>query len=62
MINKVKENRLKRGLTQDELSSISGVGRNTIIDLEQNIDRGYSTETLKKLAKAFKKEVSEIFF
>ena len=49
---KVKEYRLKAGLTQSELSKKSGISRYTIIKLERNEMPSVRLITLKKIAEA----------
>ena len=58
-LNRLKEHRNRRGLTQIELAKISDVGRATIADLEAS-KRGAYKETVKKLAKALKVKPSEL--
>lgn len=54
--------RIKKALSQRELSKISGVGMNTIVKVEKgNID-GVSVGILKKLAAALGTTVNELFF
>lgn len=62
MANKLKDYRKKLGLTQDELSSKSGVSRQTIIALENGTSRAASTKTLDKIAQALGTTVDVIFF
>ena len=62
MKNLVKEARLERQLSQTELAKLSGVSRATIIALEANKCKEYKVETLRKISKALKKAVTEIFF
>ena len=62
MKNLVKDARLERQLSQTELAKLSGVSRATIIALETNKCKEYKVETLRKIAKALKKAVTEIFF
>ena len=50
---RLKELRERRGLTQEELATLSGVSRPTIAALELGYRRAYSTTT-RKLAKALK--------
>lgn len=59
---KLRLERIKRDLTQNCLSKISGVGINTIVKIESgNID-GVSVRNLKKIAKALDITVAELFF
>jgi putative transcriptional regulator len=52
-LKRLKEHRLRRGLTQIELAKISNVGRATIADLEAG-KRGAYRSTVSKLARALK--------
>jgi transcriptional regulator with XRE-family HTH domain len=52
-LDKLREHRQRRGLTQIELSKISGLSRATIADLEAG-KRGAYRSTVKKLARALK--------
>lgn len=59
--NKVKELRLKRGLSQSELGKLVGVTKWMIIALEHN-KAGPSEETAKAISQVFKLPVNEIFY
>ncbi|MEG2304834.1 MAG: helix-turn-helix transcriptional regulator [Lachnospiraceae bacterium] len=59
---KIKDIREKKGMTQDELSKKSGVSRSLINGLETGRTKTTTTNTLKKIASALEKNVSEIFF
>jgi transcriptional regulator with XRE-family HTH domain len=50
---RLKEHRERRGLTQEELATLSGVSRPTIAALELTYRRAYP-RTTQKLAKALK--------
>ena len=52
-LDRLGEHRQRRGLTQVELSLISGISRATIADLEAG-KRGAYRSTVKKLARALK--------
>ena len=56
---KIKELRLKRGMSQDQLADITGLSLRTVQRVEsgQNIPRG---DTLSRLASAFKVSTEEI--
>ena len=58
-LSRLREHRNRRGLTQIELSKISGVGRATIADLEAG-KRGAYRSTVTKLAKALKVKPHEL--
>ncbi len=60
MKNSVKEERLKKQLTQVQLSELIGVSRQTIFSIE--INKYVPSVVLSlKLAKAFGKKVEDIF-
>lgn len=59
---KIKEIREEIGMTQAELSIKSGVSRTIINGLETGRTTTTITDTLKKIAAALDKKVSEIFF
>ena len=59
--NKVKERRESLGMTQEELSAISGVSRTMISKLETNQKVDCKLSTLIALSKALGKPISEIF-
>lgn len=59
-MNRLKEIRKSRGLTQDELAELAGVSRYTIIKLEHGADRAHWW-TLKQIADALFMSVKEIF-
>lgn len=61
-VNKLKEYRLKRKMTQAELAEKSGVSRTTIVHLERGSAKVTKTDTLMKLATALNAGVKEIFF
>ena len=62
MKNKVKEYRLKEGMSQEELAKKSGVSRTTISDLENEKVDVVTNITLQKIANALNRKVSTIFF
>lgn len=61
-MNRLKEYRLKRKMTQAELAEKSGVSRTTIFYLECGSAKVTKTDTLIKLATALNAGVQEIFF
>ena len=61
MQNKIREIRKKKGLTQEELAKKAGVSRGWICSLENGYYTVTSTKTLKKIADALGKKVSDIF-
>lgn len=58
---KVKEIRLAKNISQEELSKASGVSRQTISDLESGEIVHTTTSTLAKLADALECNVGDIF-
>ena len=58
---KVKEYRLKAGMTQEELSVKSGVNRTTISALENGNEVNVSVKILKKISECLQVPVSDIF-
>lgn len=64
MVSKLKVERVKKGLTQEGLSRISGVSRVTI----SNIERGKQsildtpTGTLLKISKSLDTDITTLFF
>lgn len=59
--NRVKECREEAGLTQEELSKMSGISRTMISKLETNQKVDCKISTLMAIAMVLKKPVSEIF-
>ena len=55
----LKKLREKKGLTQQELVSLSGVGQGTIGDIERGKIKKSSIKTLEKIAKALKMDEEE---
>ncbi|WP_041272373.1 helix-turn-helix transcriptional regulator [Desulfitobacterium hafniense] len=51
-MNRVRETRKKKGLTQKELSETSGVSQKDISLIENDMKPQFSLETAKRLAKA----------
>ena len=58
---KIKEARLEKGLSQEELSKIAGISRQTISDLESGKVVNTTTATLMRLAEALECDVTDIF-
>jgi len=56
---RVKEERRKRGLEQEELAQVSNVATKTIGQIE-NFKGNPTLKTIDKLAKAFKMELEEL--
>jgi len=59
---KIKEARLGKGISQDELATKASVSRTIISGLESGSITTTTTDTLIKLARALEKTVDEIFF
>lgn len=62
MKNILKKIREEAGMSQEELSKISGVSRTTISELENDKTEVITNTTLEKLSIALNKKVSDIFF
>lgn len=62
MINRLKEIREKKGMSQEELSEKSGVSRTTISELETGKKEVTTNITLEKIAKVLEEKISNIFF
>lgn len=59
---KIKEIREKRNMTQSELARKSGVSRQTINEIENNIEKKPTVKTLEKLAEGLGVTLDRIFF
>lgn len=59
---KIKEARMKAGMTQSELAEKSGVSRSIISDIETGKRDVTSTRTLSKIASALGVNIGDIFF
>ena len=62
LFRKIKDARLYKGMTQEELSRRSGVSRATIISLENGKSINVKTETLRKIASALDMTMDVLFF
>ncbi len=62
MKNRVKEYRLKEGLTQEELSAKSEVSRSTISGLENGSLEVITNVTMQRIANALNRKIATIFF
>lgn len=60
--NKVKEERERQGISQEQLSNKSEVSRTIISELENGKTDVITNVTLEKIAKALGKKVTDIFF
>lgn len=61
-MNKLKEIREEKGLTQEELAKKANVSRTIISGLETGRTEVTTTGTLKKLALALDSDVATLFF
>lgn len=59
---KIKELREARNMTQEDLSSKSGVSRGTIVALENGVERNTTSKTLLKIAAALETTVDNLFY
>lgn len=59
--NRLKEIRIERGLSQEELAEKSGISRATISKIENNEEASISTKTIAKLSEVLGAKPSEIF-
>ena len=57
---RVKEVRRKKGMSQEELSRISGLNRNYVSDVERG-KRNISLQSVSKIAEGLSIEVKELF-
>ena len=57
---KVREERLKQGLSQEELASRAGVHR-TYIGMIERAEKNITIENIEKVAKALKLPISDLF-
>ena len=62
VFQKIKDARLAKGMTQEELSQRSGVSRQTIIGLESGKIRNSKTDTLRQIASALDMTMDALFF
>jgi len=60
MKTRIKEKRVKKGLTQEELAQKVGVRRETIVFLEQG-RYNPSLRLAHNIAKVFKKKIEDLF-
>lgn len=59
---RIKQFRIERNISQEELAALSGVSRATISGLESGAITTTTTSTLSRIAKALDKNVSDLFF
>jgi transcriptional regulator with XRE-family HTH domain len=60
ILSRLKEHRKRRGLTQEELAKIAGVGRATIAAIETGKRRRVRLATVQRLARALKVRPHEL--
>lgn len=58
---RIREEREKKNMTQEELSERSGVSRGTISALENGTSRSTTTKTLMNIARALGIPIEELF-
>lgn len=61
MVYRIKELRIKKMLSQDELAKKSGISRATIAHLESNKQQEVKLGTLKALASALQVQISDLY-
>ena len=59
--NRLKDFRIERGLSQEELAEKSGISRTTLSKIENNEEAAVNTRTIAKLAEVFNVKPSDIF-
>ncbi len=59
--NRLKEFRIERGISQEELAEQSGISRATLSKIENNEEAVVNTRTIAKLADVFGVNPSDIF-
>jgi len=57
----IRELRLNKGMTQDELADVTGIKQATISDIERGKIKNPSVDTAIRLAKALTVSIEEIF-
>lgn len=62
MKNRVKEYREKYNMTQEELAVKSEVSRNTISNIETDVNTNITYKVMEKIANALNEKVVVIFF
>lgn len=62
MKNKLKEEREKKGISQEELAQKAKVSRTTISDIETEKKMVVTNITLEKIANALGVKITDIFF
>ena len=62
MKNRVKEYREKYNMTQEELAVKSEVSRNTLSNIETDVNTNITYKVMEKIANALNEKVAVIFF
>ena len=57
----IKEKRVEKGISQEELAKVADVARGTLSRLETNEDTVVNSQTLSKIAKALECPITELF-
>ena len=60
LVKKVKQLRVKLGLSQEKLARLADVSNNTVINIEVGKQDNPTIDTLKKVAKALNISVEEL--
>lgn len=61
-MNRLKEYRVNRNITQEDLSKKSGISRTTIVNIENGNLKFIRSDTMNALSKALNVPVSILFF
>lgn len=61
-MNRLKEYRVNRNITQEDLSKKSGISRTTIVNIENGNLKFIRSDTMNALSKALNVPVSTLFF
>ena len=61
-MNRLKEVREEKGISQEKLAELSGISRQTIFKIESNPEFNAKVDTIKKLADALEVTFHDIFF
>lgn len=59
--NRLKELRMERGISQEDLAEKSGISRTTLSKIENDEEANVNTRTIAKLAEIFDVKPSDIF-
>ena len=61
-MNRLKEVREEKGISQEKLSELSGISRQTIYKIEADPEFNARVDTIKALAEALEVDFHDIFF